>query len=150
MKIQVVRDMASCGLVTCRWSFIPPLKVQAKLSCSGWVSLWSSAISVSTSSLEGCELSHSKPFASSARKDFRYPLSVRLGGGGKREAHQSWSERSWERKKYLLPFHEINLSVVQLAACTLYRIAQPRILRSAMPVTMSIERRPPRLDSWFC
>ena len=84
--------------------------------CSGWVSLWRNALSVSTSALEGCELSHSKPFASSGRKDFCYPLSMRLGGGGRhtraglndREKEKNISCRSLEliyRSSSTLPTH---------------------------------------------
>jgi len=96
MKIQVARNMTSCGLVTCRWSFIPPSKVQAKLSLFRMSKHIESALSVSTSALEGCELSHSKPFASSTRKDFRYPLSMRLGGGGRR-TRASLNDREKEK-----------------------------------------------------
>jgi hypothetical protein len=90
---------------------------------------------VSTSALVSCELSHSKPFAFSARKDFRYPLSMRLSGVERRGARQT-GLNDREKEKNLLSLPGINLSVVQHFASTPYRNAQTRSLRSAMPVTV--------------
>jgi hypothetical protein len=143
MKIQVARNMTSCGLVTCRWSFIPPSKVQPKLSLlrvSKHVEGCPLCLNVGTRRLWDVTFKTSR-FIHEER--FSLPIEYKAGRWGEEGGAPELVWTIWERKKYLLPFPGINLSVVQHAAYTLYRIAQARSQR------MPIKRHPPRFDSWF-